>query len=49
MTIRSLMVNLEVGISNDKLLTLVGDLAARFDARVVGIAGVPAYAECLQR
>ena len=38
MTIRSLMVNLELGGSNKTLLTLVGGLAERFDASVVGIA-----------
>ena len=38
MTIRSLMVNLELGRSNTKLLALAGDLAERFDADVIGIA-----------
>ena len=38
MTIRSLMVNLEPGRPNKRLLTLVGDLAERFDASVAGIA-----------
>lgn len=38
MTIRSLMVNLELGRSNKTLLTLAGDLAERFDASVIGIA-----------
>jgi len=32
------MVNLELGRSNKKLLTLAGDLAEQFDASVVGIA-----------
>ena len=38
MTFRTLMVNLDLGRSNKKLLTLTGDLAERFDAGVVGIA-----------
>ena len=38
MTIRMLMVNLDLGRSNKKLLTFVGDLAERFDAGVVGVA-----------
>jgi nucleotide-binding universal stress UspA family protein len=38
MMIRTLMVNLDLGHSNSRLLTLTGDLAERFDAGVVGIA-----------
>ena len=38
MTYRTLMVHLEPGHSNAGLLKIAGDLAERFDARVIGIA-----------
>lgn len=37
MTYRSLMVHLNLGVSNDNLLVLTADIAAQFDARVIGI------------
>lgn len=38
MTYRTLMVNLEPGRSNERLLRITGDFAERFDAAVIGIA-----------